>query len=256
MRKLDLKEFYGEPSVTLSANGNYSLNASGLITPKQFIRTYNIPGIDESGRLVEALGYHYDTMNTIICNIFRHPVPDDILKLQAAASEVLENTHENYVKIHFVNEKENNQVLKAAYVFVPAFISFSQYIHLRQLDKDLKDLINMGIDIEIGTFITKYSPMSGREIQGLITNGDNAVSLGDMLNYMMGHNRVLNDDEVFVLNAIFEEECFTAYDTDDEPAVKKPTEEKAIADDNETATKDPARKKVITSDYEDVKKKK
>ena len=108
MRKLDLKEFYGEPSVTLSANGNYSLNASGLITPKQFIRTYNIPGVDESGQLVEALGYHYDTMNTIICNIFRHPVPDDILKLQAAASEVLENTHENYVKIHFVNEKRDN----------------------------------------------------------------------------------------------------------------------------------------------------
>ena len=77
-----------------------------------------------------------------------------------------------------------------------------------------------------------------------------------MLNYMMGHNRVLNDDEVFILNAIFEEECFTAYDTDDEPAVKKPTEEKAIADDNERAIKDPTRKKVITSDYEDAKKKK
>lgn len=211
MRKLDLKEFYQEPSIIVSKNGNYSFGATGLITLEQFITIHNLPALDEFGKLVEGLGYHYDTMDAIICTIFNHPLPSDVKMLEEFASEVLTDTHKNYIKIHFINEKENEKVSKLAYIFIPAYISFRQYDYLRQLDEELKELNFEGMNIEVGACITNYNPTSGKEIQNLRTNCNDIVPLGDMLNYMMVKRLVVPNEKLFILNAKGEEKILSAY---------------------------------------------
>ncbi len=211
MRKLDLKEFYQEPNIVVSKNGDYSFGATGLITLEQFIAIHNLPALDEFGKLVEGLGYHYDTMDAIICTIFNHPLPSDVKKLEEFASEVLTDTHKNYIKIHFINEKENGEVSKLAYIFIPAYISFRQYDYLRQLDEELRKLNFEGMNIEVGACVTNYNPTSGKEIQNLRTNCNDIVPLGDMLNYMMAKRLVVPNEKIFILNAKREETILSSY---------------------------------------------
>ena len=86
LKQLDINEFYREENAYYIKKGMSVPEGLGsliLITPKQTIGVYNIPGLDNSKEMVDGLGSHGETLD------------DDTLK---ALKELVIPTDKYYIK--------------------------------------------------------------------------------------------------------------------------------------------------------------
>lgn len=73
LKQLDINEFYREENAYYIKNGMSVPEGLGsliLITPKQTIGVYNIPGLDNFKEMVDGLGSHGETLDEVLAGIY------------------------------------------------------------------------------------------------------------------------------------------------------------------------------------------
>ena len=155
LKQLDINEFYREENAYYTKDGMSVPEGLGsliLITPKQTIGVYNVPGLDNSKEMVDGLGGHGETLDEVLASIYNVSLEKLGYKRDKQLNDIIYGRGLNFIVITLINEIN----LRSAVIEIPKVISKYQYDSLVSLSKIFKSL---GITA-MGN-ISLYNPLLG-----------------------------------------------------------------------------------------------
>ena len=155
LKQLDINEFYREENAYYIKNGMSVPEGLGsliLITPKQTIGVYNIPGLDNSKEMVDGLGSHGETLDEVLAGIYNVSLEKLGYKRDKQLNDIIYGRGLNFIVLTLINEIN----LRSVVIEIPKVINEYQYASLVNLSKIVKSL---GITV-MGN-ISLYNPLLG-----------------------------------------------------------------------------------------------
>ena len=107
LKQLDINEFYREENAYYIKNGMSVPEGLGsliLITPKQTIGVYNIPGLDNSKEMVDGLGSHGETLDEVLAGIYNVSLEKLGYKRDKQLNDIIYGRGLNFIVLTLINE--------------------------------------------------------------------------------------------------------------------------------------------------------